>query len=91
MYMPDLSTYRYWKREREDTLAVGWLSKENPFARGPVDGEVLAKLTKLAVNKAEPPHARHTPVRVLRGRGDLGRVSGRRRADAGHRGSLDTR
>lgn len=52
MYMPDLSTYRYGKREREDTLAVGWLSKEHPFTRGPVDGEVLAKLTQLAVHKS---------------------------------------
>ncbi len=52
MYMPDLSTYRYWKRAREDVLAVGWLSKEHSFTRGPVDGEVRAKLTQLAVHKS---------------------------------------
>jgi hypothetical protein len=49
-WYPDLSPCDYFGAECAPYLAaVGWLSREHPYPREPVDGEFLARLNELVV------------------------------------------
>ena len=54
-YYADLSPCKYFPFDDEDKLiAVGWLDREHPYERGPVDERVVARLCELLVDPWEP-------------------------------------
>jgi len=51
MYFPDLTPYVYGRTEpRPDMLNVGWLSADQPFAKGAPDDRLVPALERLAAS-----------------------------------------
>ena len=50
MYLADLEPYSYSVPEPlSDVLAIGWLDGKHPFARAPIDAELVRRLRQLAL------------------------------------------
>lgn len=54
-YFADLSPCKYFSCDDENKLiAVGWLDREHPYERGPMEEPVVARLCELLVDPWQP-------------------------------------